>query len=207
MATQSERKEATRASIIKAARAIFARDGFAKAPLAEIVEKSGVTTGAVYHHFKDKKGLFLAVAEHIEQEIVSESSAASAATADDWEQFEQTIMNSLEICARPDIQRIVFREAPTIIGPYEWRKIELKYGFGLMQAAISTFTAQGVIESPNPDLTAQILLGALMEAAHFAAMAKPKDRQNILEDGQQTVLEMLRALKRASNRESKRQGK
>lgn len=193
MPSQQQRREATRQRIIEAAIPLFARDGYAKTSLAEVVTNSGVTTGAIYHHFNDKLGLFVAVAEHVEQMIVEESAAFNENARSPWQRFENNVLNTLEICARPDIQRIVFRDAPTVIGFYEWREIEMKYGFGLLQAAIAKMAKEGVVDAPDPDLTAHILLGAIMQAAHFAALAKNKDKA--LKQGQETVRKLLRSLK------------
>ena len=107
--------------------------------------------------------------------------------------LEAGVANTLEICARPDIQRIVFREAPTVAGPTQWREIEMKYAFGLMRQAVVQLAEQGDIDAPNADLTAQILLGAIVEAAHGVALAQ--DKAAALRQAKATVRKMLRALK------------
>ena len=193
MATKAEKSAETRRTIIDVAREVFARDGFADASLAEIVARADVTTGAVYHHFGGKKGLFIAVAEHLEQVILGEVVRNASPSAVTWEALEAGVANTLEICARPDIQRIVFREAPTVAGPTEWREIEMKYAFGLMRQAVVQLAEQGAIDAPNADLTAQILLGAIVEAAHGVALAQ--DKAGALRQGKATVRRMLRALK------------
>lgn len=52
--------------LLKAARKIFARDGFEAASIDDIAAAAGHTRGAFYAHFKTKEDLFLAI---IEQEI------------------------------------------------------------------------------------------------------------------------------------------
>ena len=44
--------------MLKAARAVFTERGYEDAATDEIVERAGVTRGALYHHFRDKKDLF-----------------------------------------------------------------------------------------------------------------------------------------------------
>jgi AcrR family transcriptional regulator len=51
--------ELTRHKILLAAMECFAEKGFQKASIREIAAKAGVTLGAVYHHFKDKKELLM----------------------------------------------------------------------------------------------------------------------------------------------------
>lgn len=192
MAAKISRSETTQARIISVARDIFAREGFAGASLAEIVKKADVTTGAIYHHYGDKRGLFKAVAESLEQEILDEV-AKLPPENDPWDAFESGISATLEICARPDIQRIVFQEAPTVIGLAEWREIEVQYAFGVMRNAVSELSAAGVIDEPDANLTAQIVLGAIIQAAHGVATAK--NQTKALVNAQATVKRLVRALR------------
>jgi len=57
--TRSLRKEATRQRLLRAALAVVAEKGFASASLADIAERAGVTTGAVYSNFRSKEALLL----------------------------------------------------------------------------------------------------------------------------------------------------
>lgn len=193
MALQAERRAGTQKRIISVAKKVFARDGYAKASLAEIVDKANVTTGAIYHHFNGKKGLFIAVAEHLEQAILDEVATATQTSKSPWDTFESSILNTLEVCARPDIQQIVFRDAPTVVGVKEWREIEIKYAFGLMRTTIALLAEEGIINAPNPDLLAQVLLGAIMEAAH--SVARADDKTLTLKQAKTTIRTILGALK------------
>jgi len=188
---RSTRSEATQARIIAVAKAAFAKEGYAGVSLSEIVKKADVTTGAIYHHFNDKKGLFQAVAETLEQEIMDYVTALPS-HEDPWETFIHGIGATLEICARPDINRIIFKEAPSVIGPAEWRDIEVQYAFGMMQAAISGLADAGIVDAPDPGLTSQIILGAIIEAAH--AVASAPVTETALEDAKSAVLRMVTAL-------------
>ena len=195
MPTQKERTATTRKRIIDVAREIFARDGYANAALAEIVASADVTTGALYHHFGGKKGLFVAVAEHLEQSILDEVVESAPLSGSSWDLLESGVISTLEICARPDIQRIVFRDAPNVVGLAEWREIEINYAFGLMRQTIAQLADQGIVNAPNPDLTAQILLGAIMEAAH--GVASSTDKPKALQQSKATIRAMLWSLRSA----------
>jgi len=193
VATKADKSANTQRRIIDVAREVFARDGFAAAGLSEIVSKANVTTGAVYHHFGDKKGLFIAVAEHLEQVILDEVSASMSPSDAPWDSFEAGAIGALEICARPDIQRIVFRDAPAVVGLAEWREIEIKYAFGLMGQTISLLSGAGLLDTENSDLTAQILLGAIIEAAHAVALSDDPDAA--LSQSKTTIRKLLQAFK------------
>jgi TetR/AcrR family transcriptional repressor of nem operon len=51
--------ELTRQKIVDAAMRLFASDGYQNTSIDKIAQDAGVTKGAVYHHFKDKKELLM----------------------------------------------------------------------------------------------------------------------------------------------------
>jgi AcrR family transcriptional regulator len=55
--------DARRQEILAAARAAFARYGYEGATVRRLEEQTGLSRGAIFHHFRDKDSLFLAVAE------------------------------------------------------------------------------------------------------------------------------------------------
>lgn len=55
--------DARRREILSAARACFARYGYEGATVRRLEEETGLSRGAIFHHFRDKESLFLAVAE------------------------------------------------------------------------------------------------------------------------------------------------
>lgn len=192
MATKDEKSEATRARIIEAARGIFAESGFTAAPQSEIVAAADVTTGAIYHHFGDKKGLFRAVAENVEQEILDYVLARLGAVRFDAATLIRGVELTLEKCAAPDIQRIVFRDAPTLFGHREWREVEINYAFGLMASALVAMAESGVYDIRNPQLTAQVILGNVVELAH--AVAEAEDKAAALTEAKRIMRAILGAL-------------
>lgn len=61
--TREEKKARTRAQLMDAAAAVFARRGYVAASLDEVAEEAGLTKGAVYSNFDSKEELFEAVIE------------------------------------------------------------------------------------------------------------------------------------------------
>src|SRR3954447_11101996 len=55
--------EARRHEILAAARGCFARFGYEGATVRRLEDATGLSRGAIFHHFRDKDSLFLAVAE------------------------------------------------------------------------------------------------------------------------------------------------
>lgn len=59
----SDQLEARRREILAGARTSFARHGYEGATVRRLEEEIGLSRGAIFHHFRDKDSLFLAVAE------------------------------------------------------------------------------------------------------------------------------------------------
>jgi AcrR family transcriptional regulator len=180
--------EATLDALLRTGRRRFGRQGFDAVSLEDIVADARVTTGAVYHHFGSKKGLFLAVAEQIEGELLSK--ALAVREEDPWRHVQKAFAALIDACAAPEVQRIIFLDAPRVIGPKSWRDVELKYAYGGMSAMLTRLAQIGVLHPYPIDLIAPVLLSVLAEASR-AVSANPAlsgDAHNLM----RRVLDSLR---------------
>jgi len=67
MTRQWGRSSITREALLTAARDVFLAKGYGEATVADIVERSGISVGSLYHHYGGKPGLFLALWEDFHQ--------------------------------------------------------------------------------------------------------------------------------------------
>ena len=186
---QEERSQATRTALLDTARELFAERGYAAVGTEEIVRTAGVTRGALYHHFADKRSLFEAVYEDVEQRLLARIAAdAEAAAANDPLQTLRSGMEAfLAACEDPAVQRIALLDAPSVLGWETWREIGQRYGLGLVQGALQGAIDAGQIEQQPVVPLAHLLLGAVDEAALLVARA---------EDGGRTRAEVSASLGR-----------
>lgn len=70
--TQQERREATRAEIHEGAMRCLKRSGYSGATMVRIAKEAGVTTGALQHHFEDRRDLMWSVVREGYQRLVSD---------------------------------------------------------------------------------------------------------------------------------------
>jgi AcrR family transcriptional regulator len=171
--TQAERTAATRALLLEAGRRLFATDGYAAVSTQTIVNAAGVTRGALYHQFGDKAGLFAAVYEDVERDVVAAimDRIASAAPASQLEAMRIGARLFLDECSSPKVQRIVLIDAPAVLGWDHWREVGMRYGLGVVEAMLVQAIADGVIPDQPTRPTAHVLLGALDEAALYVSRA------------------------------------
>jgi AcrR family transcriptional regulator len=173
---REDRSQATRAALIKAARELFARKGYADTATEEIVRRAKVTRGALYHHFRDKVDLFRAVYEEIESEISTRVvEEAARAGGDTLAQLQAGCEAFLDACRDPAVRRIAMTDGPAVLGWDLWREIDAKYGLGLIKAGLGAAMDAGTIERRPIDPLAHLVLGALVEGGMVIAHANDGD--------------------------------
>jgi AcrR family transcriptional regulator len=180
--TQAERKKATRAALIDAARGLFAERGYEDVGAEEIVRAAGLTRGALYHHFPSgKRDLLEAVYEAVEAEstervahVVLDSAMDSPLAA-----MKAGVAAFLDECAEPGFQQIVLHDAPAVLGWDRWREISASNGLGLIEASLIAAIEAGEIRPLPVKPTAHLLLGALDEAAMLIRSADPAGRAEV----------------------------
>ncbi len=59
-------KKERQSQIMEAAMKVFTKKGFSSARMDDIVRESGLSKGAIYHHYEGKKDIFLALIDHWE---------------------------------------------------------------------------------------------------------------------------------------------
>jgi AcrR family transcriptional regulator len=162
---QAARSASTRAKLIKAARTLFARNGYAGVATEEIVRRAGVTRGALYHQFQTKEDLFLAVYEQIEQELTERVVAGLGTIDSPLAELRGGVRGFLEACRAPEIQQIALIDAPAVLGWERWHEVAERNGLGLFEAAISAAIEAGEIVPLPVGALAHLLMGALDEGA------------------------------------------
>lgn len=108
---------ATTARLMAAARDAFAMQGFANVPAEALTAELGLTRGALYHHFGGKEGLFAAVVRALEDEIAARLTAAWRAAPDPAAGLAAVCEGWLDLACDLGLQRILFRDAPAVLGP------------------------------------------------------------------------------------------
>jgi len=171
--SQAERSEATRGALVAAARELFAERGYAGVGTEEIVRSAGVTRGALYHHFADKRDLFDAVYLQVEVELTERiaSGALGGGAESAMGAMRAGAEMFLDACTDPEVQRIALLDGPAVLGWDRWREIGAEHGLGLIEASLQAAVDAGEIAPQPVRPLAHVLLGALDEAAMLVARA------------------------------------
>jgi AcrR family transcriptional regulator len=168
---KTEHSEATRAAIVKSARALFARRGYQDVSVRQIVERARVTRGALYHHFEDKRELFATVCEELEAEIERRVYEAVTREPDAWKSLMVGLEVFLDTCMEPDVQQILFGDAQSVLGARRVHEMDSRHGLGLVAGGLERAMAAGVVARQPVGPLAHLLLGALMAGSGLIGRA------------------------------------
>lgn len=170
--TQAERLAATRAALLKEARALFTADGYEAAGTEEIVKRAKVTRGALYHHFRDKRDLFEAVFTEVARGIAASIDETSAPAVDPLDALIDGTRGFLDACLDPAVRRIYLIDAPSVLGWHRWRELDAPHNVRSLREGVAAVLAA----RPDPALRVEpvtfLLSGAFNEAALWIAEAK-----------------------------------
>jgi AcrR family transcriptional regulator len=117
--TNKERTETTRQALTEAARALFVDQGYGQTSTPDIVAAAGITRGALYHHYADKRDLFRHV---LEQESRAVAAEIAAATPEALAPREALLIGSdayLRAMTVPGRTRLLLIDGPAVLGMAE----------------------------------------------------------------------------------------
>lgn len=163
------RSDQTRPALLAAARHEFAEHGYAVAGTDAIVQRAGVTRGALYYHFKDKRDLFRAVFTLIEEEILATIEERATEAGDVFQGLLAGCEAFLDSCLDADVRQIALVDAPSVLGWAEWREIDARYGLRSLRQGLEECVRSGALRPVPIDAMTHLLSGAMNEAALLIA--------------------------------------
>lgn len=115
--SNAQRSDATRATLLRAARQLFVAQGYADTSTPGVCAAAGMTRGALYHHFADKRDLFHAV---LAAEAAAVAADIEAASSDNGMDPQQALVAGgdayLDAMSVPGRTRLLLIEGPAILG-------------------------------------------------------------------------------------------
>jgi AcrR family transcriptional regulator len=191
--------EVTQKALRDQARKLFAQKGYSGANTDELVRRAKVTKGALYHHFANKRDLYLAVVEDMERELVEHIELAGAAVRDPWKRLQAMCRAYIESCRDPALTRILVLEAPVVLGWKTWCNLEQKHEVAAFARCLNEAGAAGFSGGlpESAETLAQVILGALTTGARVIATAADPDAAR--KEVEKTIERLLAGLKTTSS--------
>jgi AcrR family transcriptional regulator len=175
--TKAAKADATRHALVGAARELFGDHGYAATSVDEVARHAGLTKGALYHHFRDKKDLFRAVVEDVKRDVTAEVGEVFLRTVDEGDPLDYVVAGCLAFIDAhldPAVQRISIIDARSVLDGAERRDLDARYEVAVMRGAFRRAMRLGVVDRQPLAPLAHIVAGALGEACAMIAEAPDK---------------------------------
>jgi len=187
--------QGARAALVEAAHDLFMERDYDDVSTAAILSRSGVSRGTLYHHFSSKQELFRAVFEASERRVIELVAAEAATAASPFEALLASARSYLRQCeTNEELRRIGLLQSRAVLGWEGWRAAAAGLGIGVTLVVVSAAIEAGELAPHDPETTALILLGAVIEAATLIAVAP--DRRAARERSEAVVVDLLEGLRR-----------
>lgn len=175
--SRADMAQDTAETLLTAARHAFATAGFTATSLDALAADAKLTRGALHHHFVNKSGLFEAVLRRIVAEVATEVNATWSASPAPWVSFQQGFHTYLDAILRPDRRRILFQDAPAVLG-MKSVDILMQSEFGAMVDDLRQIIDQGQIAATDAEALGHLMNGASINLAFWAAEGTPEENRH-----------------------------
>lgn len=163
--TNRERTETTRGALLAAARALFVEKGYADTSTPEIVAAAGITRGALYHHFEDKRALFRAVLEEEARAVADEIERAAPATRSPHKALitgSEAYLDAMTVAGRT---RLLLVDGPAVLGAGESLALDQAHAGRTLREGLAAALGPRIAPPLTVDALATLLSAAFDRAA------------------------------------------
>lgn len=165
MARQVQRREKTRAALLKHAKRLMLRHGYEATTTQMILDAAGLSKGALYHHFSSKTEIAEAIYAQTSRHAIATATQAPTGEQSHLESLRQSAMAWLDQIKHPVNARILFELGPQALGWQRAKAIEDESSLATMTASLVAAVEAGEVVLPSPAVTARMLNALLAEAA------------------------------------------
>jgi AcrR family transcriptional regulator len=186
---RSERGQATREHLVAVATRRFTEGGYDATSVEAVLHESGVSRGALYHHFSGKDALFAAALDAVQDRVDDQMIAATQDSSGPAEALRAGCLAWIRLAADPAVQQILLTDAPAVLGWQRWREMDERRTLGRVRSAMAAVAAAGLLRVEQVDFFAHALLAVMNE---FAIMiARAEDRASTARAAETAVNELL----------------
>lgn len=196
----------TREAILRVAHDLFAEHGFAATSIRDILERTDMARGALYHHFRDKEALFAAVWEDTLREAHGKVIAAASQASGIWEALRLGRESYLDSWTDPRMHRILLIDGPNVLSVQTRKRIQQSMGPAFRDNALVNASLQALAESRELKLKSveplATILGGAFDAAAIAIAGSddPKKARKEVGEALNFLIDGLRAISARGSR-------
>ncbi|MHC4429011.1 MAG: TetR/AcrR family transcriptional regulator [Planctomycetota bacterium] len=169
---KAQQSDATRSALLAVGRDLFAERGYGGVSIEELVSAVGLTKGALYHHFRDKRALFDAVSVWLVGDLISslrQLSGDRVERAGGDRHSSRRDAAGLEILldrlCEPALRRILLIDGPSVLGRQRWDEIWSGPMLVMLASVLRRARMRGALDERLSRPMSHLIFGAFQEAA------------------------------------------
>lgn len=167
MATQKQRSDATRQKLLEAFRASFLARGYEATTTQQILAETGLSKGALYHHFRSKREIIEALYAHESRAAIDRAVERIGQDPSPLARLKTSYLEWTRTVRAPDIAKILFEIGPSALGEQRSKQIEEEASNPPIKRLLESAIAAGEIAPPDTDLLIALLNALVAEAALY----------------------------------------
>ena len=173
--SNKDRAEATRQILMDHARELFVERGYSETATPDIVAAAGVTRGALYHHFADKRGLFLSVVEREAAQVAAEIAAAAGKAVSARDALVRGIAAYFDAMAAPGRSRLLLLDGPAIMGLESGRATDRDHAEASLHSGLEAYLRETDSDLAGLEPVARLLSAAFDRAVLAIAAGESRE--------------------------------
>jgi len=187
--------QGAREALVEAAHELFLERDYEQVSTEEILARSGVSRGALYHHFPTKLDLFRAVFVLSERRVIDRIAARAPLSSSPFELLLALARGYLRAAeSDEELRRIGLGQSRAVLGWEGWRAACTELGIGVALAAVTAAIDADELPAHDPETVAIVLLGAVIEAAMLILVAA--DRAAARKRSEDVIVDLFEGLRR-----------
>ncbi|MEM0930461.1 MAG: TetR/AcrR family transcriptional regulator [Pseudomonadota bacterium] len=191
MATQEQRSKTTKAKLLTAFRNSFLERGFEATTMQQTLSETGLSKGAMYHHFRGKAEVIEALYEEEALGAIERAEAAAGASISALDHLLAMCLAWTEEVREPSVSKILFDVGPSALGFDKVRSIENQMALKRIEDLLHRAMDQGDADIADVPLTAGFINVLVGEAA-IHQLRTGQDPRSTLKATLGAILDALR---------------
>lgn len=166
----------TKKEILNIAKRLFGKKGFSQTSIEDILLELGLSKGALYHHFQNKRHIFFEVCKSWNER---ESLTLERLT---WKEFKIMIPSLWDRADDPDFVQIWVRDAYSVLTPEEIFALDETYLISPLKTFLERMAKEKKIHSLPSFEEAHLLIGLLNQGLWLVSNTSKKDKKTVKEN-------------------------
>lgn len=167
MATQQQRSDSTRQKLLDAFKASFLQNGFEQTTTQQILNETGLSKGALYHHFRSKTEIIEALYDYESRSAIDQVFKLQDPEASPLTRLKTAYLEWTHLVRAPETAKILFEVGPVAMGERRAKEIEEQASLKPIKHLLNAAIQAGEIAPPDEDLLIALLNALVAEAALY----------------------------------------